>query len=92
MSRQTPGPWIAQDPHVVTEDGKIICDVRHAGTFNRNADLIAAAPKLLAACKAMLPIAEREEAVLASVHDNYPDELRLARERLFQLRAAIAAS
>jgi hypothetical protein len=75
MSRQTPGPWIAQDPHVVTEDGKI-----------------AAAPKLLAACKAMLPIAEREEAVLASVHDNYPNELRLARERLMKVRAAIAAA
>lgn len=53
LPRHTPGPWKADFPFVTTEDGTSICDVRHAGSFNKNEHLIAAAPDLLAACEAM---------------------------------------
>lgn len=29
----TPGPWRSEDDRVTTRDGRVICDVRHAGTY-----------------------------------------------------------
>jgi hypothetical protein len=68
VSRYTPGPWCARpnDPWAVyaarddenehAEPSLTICDVRNAGSqvSQDNANLIAAAPELLKACKTVL--------------------------------------
>lgn len=52
-TKHTPGPWVSRTDTVETNDGRTICDVRHAGTWatDANARLIAAAPELLAALR-----------------------------------------
>ena len=58
----TPGPWIADNVGIVMTPGRmprLIAEVAGAGDRGRigaNAQLIAAAPDLLAACKALLTL------------------------------------
>lgn len=65
--KYTPGPWVVEeDGWISSEDGDPICMIQEGG-FNdlltmfandrANAGLIAAAPDLLEACKAMLEYA-----------------------------------
>src|SRR4051794_13527039 len=59
MVKHTPGPWyMAGVPAVLSRDGVGIADCRTVDTTPQeqeaNARLIAAAPDLLAACKALL--------------------------------------
>ena len=58
-TRHTPGPWIAYGTWVSTSDGPLIADC----DTDVNADLIAAAPDLLAACEGLVDWIDPNEAM-----------------------------
>jgi len=82
MSKHTPGPWrvISTDGAngiaVVAASGKVICD--NESYFDPcNAHLIAAAPMLLEACKAL--IAHHRIEKLLNVSDTLDERVRAVR-------------
>lgn len=89
MTDHTPVPWRSDTDRVVTDDGLVICDVRHAGTWitEANANLIAAAPELLVALTEALDLFSYE-------YTYGPDDAMVAANAggdwVRQARAAIA--
>lgn len=68
MSKHTPGPWRTHGSYIYAPDGAILAVVHNPGArlsdypLVPNRDLIAAAPELLEALKAVAPYFEGEHA------------------------------
>ena len=69
MSTHTPGPWgVECDKFIATPDAIVIAELNDglrgeypkSGHFNANAQLIAAAPELLEACKYLIHLIGEE--------------------------------
>lgn len=94
----TPGPWIADQPfegHVANASGRLVCSAmghydgeEHTRKENvANARLIAAAPELLAALKAIWAFDEIRSATdCGPTNEGYPSP------ELFAARAAVEAA
>ena len=69
MGTHTPGPWVVEcDKFIATPDAIVIAEVNDglrgeylkSGHFNANAQMIAAAPELLEACKYLIHLSGEE--------------------------------
>jgi hypothetical protein len=93
MSEHTKGPWkvcgAKQESLSIRADHHgVICDIPGYGVGARmaNADLIAAAPDLLEACRALIDYDEMSEGDDGALIMHYADMLRLARTAIAKAR------
>jgi hypothetical protein len=78
MSKRTPGPWDIIDQYIIAADESVIC--QWGSYSDANARLIAAAPDLLAALKALS----------AGLHDGIDMKANIKAAEVRAARAAIA--
>jgi hypothetical protein len=73
----TPGPWVVRSGYVCHSGVVAVCQMRDETNEAANAALIAAAPDLLAALKAFVPICTEHQKTELWVRHDQDGELRL---------------